>query len=207
MLHCFPEVATEWDFERNAPRTPNMYTKHSGEKVWWKCQHQHSWEAPINGRTGLNQAGCPFCSGRYAMQGNNLADQDPRLAKQWHPTKNGDLSPRDVTPKSSKIVWWICIKGHEWQTRIKHRAKGTGCPYCAGKLATSTDNFQVQYPDISEEWHPNKNGTLIPAAVRPQSNKKVWWMCKYGHEWHARIQDRANGTNCPECWGLRRKGR
>jgi hypothetical protein len=32
----------------------------------------------------------------------SLAETHPELAKQWHPTKNGNLSPEDVTLKSGK---------------------------------------------------------------------------------------------------------
>ena len=30
----------------------------------------------------------------------------PHLVKEWHPTKNGDLTPKDVTYGSNKKVWW-----------------------------------------------------------------------------------------------------
>ena len=32
----------------------------------------------------------------------SLARLKPILASQWHPTKNGDLTPEDVTPGSKK---------------------------------------------------------------------------------------------------------
>ncbi|MDB3883712.1 zinc-ribbon domain-containing protein, partial [Candidatus Marinimicrobia bacterium] len=43
----------------------------------------------------------------------NLAVLYPNIAKEWHSTKNGGLTPFDVTPGSGKKVWWICKKGHE----------------------------------------------------------------------------------------------
>ena len=61
---------------------------------------------------------------------NDLGTLNPELAKQWHPTKNEDLLPQQVTPGSKKKVWWQCEKGHEWQTSIGHRTRGNGCPYC-----------------------------------------------------------------------------
>ncbi|MBF0217854.1 MAG: zinc-ribbon domain-containing protein [Candidatus Omnitrophica bacterium] len=45
---------------------------------------------------------------------NNLLLVNPSLAKEWHPTKNGKLTPKDVTPGSDRKVWWQCKKGHEW---------------------------------------------------------------------------------------------
>jgi hypothetical protein len=45
----------------------------------------------------------------------NLSILKPSLVKEWHPTKNVQLKPYDVTPGSGKRIWWICQKGHEWQ--------------------------------------------------------------------------------------------
>ncbi len=85
---------------------------------------------------------CPYCSGRYATQNNNLKIKNPKLAKEWHPTKNGELTAKDVTVSSGKKVWWVCKKGHEWQKSINARNnKGTGCPYCSGRYATPNNNL------------------------------------------------------------------
>jgi hypothetical protein len=67
----------------------------------------------------------------------NLKVKFPRVAKQWHPTKNGDLKPEDVNRKTGKKVWWVCEKGHEWSARVVDRARGSGCPRCAGGYEAS----------------------------------------------------------------------
>jgi len=61
---------------------------------------------------------------------NTLITKNPSLAKEWHPARNGSLTPKDVTAKSSKKVWWICSKGHEWEATVANRSNGTGCPHC-----------------------------------------------------------------------------
>jgi len=100
------------------------YTK----KVWWICENKHEWRAMVRAR---NQgSGCPHCPRK--RYNNNLEETNPILAKQWHPTKNRKLTPRDVTPGIGKKVWWICEKGHEWEARIFSRNRGHGCPYCYG---------------------------------------------------------------------------
>ncbi|MBT6207676.1 MAG: zinc-ribbon domain-containing protein [Francisellaceae bacterium] len=38
---------------------------------------------------------------------------------------------------------------------------------------------------LAQEWHKEKNGKLKPEDVTKNSNKKVWWQCKKGHEWEA----------------------
>ncbi len=66
----------------------------------------------------------------YENEKNNLKVLFPELAGQWHPVKNGTLTPDKVTPGSDKKVWWLCDKGHEWQAVIANRSRGADCPYC-----------------------------------------------------------------------------
>ena len=51
---------------------------------------------------------------------------------------------------------------------------------------------------LMQEWDWAKN-TLDPTTLGFQSNKKVWWKCKYGHSWEAKISNRYNGRDCPIC--------
>ena len=81
-----------------------------------------------------------------------------------------------------------------------NRAKGNGCPYCAGKKVLSGYNdLQTVNPTLAKEWNYEKNEGLTPAEVMPNSNKKVWWKCQKGHEWQAVISNRNNGNGCPYC--------
>ncbi len=127
-----PKLDKEWHPTKNGNLTPRDVTPNSNKRVWWLCSKNknHKWEARINDRNNGN--GCPYCSGRKACIDNCLKTINPKLAKEWHPTKNGTLTPRDVTPKSHKKVWWICSKNknHEWAAAISSRNKGHGCPYC-----------------------------------------------------------------------------
>jgi len=60
----------------------------------------------------------------------NLFEAAPNLIKEWHPTANSNLTPRNVKIINPKKVWWICNHGHEWLATIKTRIKGGGCPLC-----------------------------------------------------------------------------
>ena len=73
--------------------------------------------------------GIEFDTGHNLKPGvNDLATVSPKVAAEWHPTKNGDLKPTDVTAGSSKKVWWLCRRGHEWEAIIVARAKrGSSC--------------------------------------------------------------------------------
>ncbi|MCP4631028.1 MAG: zinc-ribbon domain-containing protein, partial [bacterium] len=56
-----------------------------------------------------------------ASESHNLRVDNPDLASQWHPVKNGDLKPEGVTSCSHKKIWWLCEKGHEWQAVVDSR--------------------------------------------------------------------------------------
>lgn len=131
---------------------------------------------------------------------SNLLIEYPDIAKQWHPTKNGDITPDSVSPKSKKKYWWIGPCGHEWQTEVYVRTTNHGCPYCAGKkVLPGFNDLSSVNPRIADEWHPTKNGDLKPTMVAPSSNKKVWWLGKCGHEWQSTIDRRKRGDGCPIC--------
>jgi DNA-directed RNA polymerase subunit RPC12/RpoP len=195
----FPEVSRQWHPFKNGELVPEQMAPSSGKKVWWKCEKGHEWQADISSRTRPNGSGCPYCSGRRASHDYNLQVINPGLARQWHPTRNGNLKPEQVTPGSHKKVWWICEKGHEWRAAVKDRNKGASCPYCSGRRLIKEKSLLVVNPELADQWHPTKNGDLSPGNVAPKSSKKVWWRCKKGHEWQAVIASRFLGTNCPFC--------
>jgi len=125
------------------------------------------------------------------------------LAKQWHPTKNGDLTPYDVTCGSGKNVWWQCSKNpkHEWNTDIDSRVyNNNGCPYCCGQLPSDDYNLLFYYPELCDEWDYIKN-KKNPEEYTPKSGQKVWWKCKKcNYEWESHIWSRTGlNCGCPAC--------
>lgn len=204
-----PELAKEWHPTKNRPLTPRDVTRSSELRVWWKCSDnpEHVWQTQLLTRTNA-RARCPFCTGRLATSKTSLAALHPALAKQWHPTRNGDLTPSDVRPGSRKRAWWKCPKGpdHEWQAAIGNRTSrsATGCPCCAGRQLSTTNNLAVKVPVVARQWHPSRNGKLTPRDVVAGSHKVVWWRCSKApdHEWACQISSRsAKGGGCPFCTG------
>jgi hypothetical protein len=192
-----PDIAKEWHPSRNGKLTPKDVTPSSCKKVWWKCSKDHDWQASIFGRSNGN--GCPYCAGQLPTKDYNLKVINPKLAKQWHPVKNGKLTPKNVTPGSSRKVWWICSKGHEWRAIVKSRNSGKRCPYCIGKKACLDNCLKTLNPSLAKQWHSSRNGKLTPKDVTAGSGKKVWWKCKEGHVWKAVVNNRNYGNGCPEC--------
>ncbi|MDY6313600.1 MAG: zinc-ribbon domain-containing protein [Clostridia bacterium] len=201
LLFSDPEIAKEWNYEKNGNLKPENYTSNSGKKVWWKCSKGHEWQARIAERNRGN--GCPYCSGRYAVKGeNDLQTVNLTLAKEWNYEKNGKLKPENYTSNSGKKVWWKCSKGHEWQATIHSRNSGIGCPYCAGRYAIKGENdLQTLNPALAKEWNYERNSELTPTDISPNSSKKAWWKCSEGHEWQAIVSSRNSGHRCPYCSG------
>ena len=152
-----PELVDEWDTEKNSPLVPYDFTPKSRKKVWWICANGHSWLAAIYSRSNGN--GCRICSGRVASSVHNFKLKNPDLAKQWHPERNKDLKPDQITPNSHIKIWWICDKGHEYEMDALHRNAGNGCPYCAGKRVGKDNNLFVLFPEVAKSWN---NLELLP---------------------------------------------
>ena len=225
-----PDLAAEWNYEKNGNLRPEDVTCKSGKKVWWKLPYdvpmdykvegkhfEFEWEATISGRSRGDN--CPYLSGRAAAwEGfNDLQTVKPELAKQWHPTKNGNLKPNQITSGSNKEIWWLFpYDDHktgkhfdfEWKNTVKNRNKNLNCPYLTGYAVWEGFNdLQTVNPEFAKQWHPTRNGNLKPNQVVYGSNKKVWWLLPYDDpktgkhfdfEWKASIDSRIrNNIGCP----------
>ncbi len=198
LVEVRPALVEEWHPTKNGSLRPVDVTYGSKKIVWWICEEGHEWEQQVKTRV-LGQ-GCPYCSGVRPSRQYNFQVQHPEMAKQWHPTKNGALTPDQVTPGAEKYIWWICEKGHVWDAKVYDRSKGSACPYCLGRRRSK---FTKIRPLLAKQWHPTKNGELTPDKIPRDSNQEVWWKCEKGHEWKAGIIDRKHGQKCPYCSPLR----
>lgn len=350
LLSRFPDlVLSSWDFNKNIIQ-PNKISCKSGNKVWWKCEEGHSWEATVANRVG--GSGCPVCNKenvnsfceqavyfyvkkwfldavnsdqhlgieldiyipdikaaieydgeawhgskkrikndlsknelcarngielirireprlpkiknctvilrkdsttnktldfaiiellnllgkndcdidtqrdtplileQFAAKkdGNSIASVHPELIKEWHPTKNGNLTPDKVNKGSRFVVWWKCPIGHEYQMKVSDRTRKVyidkngkrhnpqGCPFCNSKrIEIGFNDLESQRPDIALEWHPTKNGDLKPNQITCGSKKMIWWLGRCGHEWQSQPNARCNNkSQCPICYKQRR---
>jgi hypothetical protein len=201
MATANPVLAAEWHLEKNGDLRPTDVSAVTKKRLWWKCSLGHEWQA--TGRDRNNGSGCPVCAGQRAWPGyNDMATMDPTLASEWHPTKNGELTPSDVMTGTNKLIWWRCALGHEWQAKGSSRRLGTGCPFCSGnKVEQGYNDLATINPELADEWHPTKNGELMPTMVSVGANKLIWWRCALGHEWQAKVVDRNGRNGCPICSG------
>ena len=201
-----PELAKEWHPFLNGEITPESVMPNSNKKVWWLGKCNHEWSASISSRAF--GSGCPICAGKVILSGfNDLLSKNPDLAAEWHPTKNGLIKPIMVPCSSHKKVWWHGKCGHEWEDTIAHRSEGRGCPFCSNhKVLAGFNDLKTKNPKMAAEWHPTKNGGLLPTMVSAYSHARVWWICKEGHEWETSIKNRSTrNSGCPICSRKKKK--
>ena len=129
-----PELSDEFDSCSELgyeSYSASMFNTYSNLKVTWKCKKcKCKWTARISDRT-MKNSGCPTCHGRVVSDKNRLSLKFPSLVGEWHTTKNGSLTPSDVTYSSHTYVWWKCERNHEWSTPVHSRTiMKTNCPIC-----------------------------------------------------------------------------
>lgn len=115
-----PYLKEEWDYEKNIGIDPYKLLTQSNQKIHWKCKKcGGEWESTVlNRKRGRN---CPYCAGMKVLAGyNDLDTKRPDIASEWDYEKNGEMTPKDVTCGSSKIVYWK--KGDKrWKSAVNKR--------------------------------------------------------------------------------------
>lgn len=219
-----PDLAKEWNYEKNGDLKPEDVSCGSGKKVWW-VQYDKSpisgemmkleWKAPVYIRAkGIDN---PFKAGKLVLIGyNDLKSVYPALANEWNYERNRDLKPDMVTCGSNKKVWWIQydkspvtgkIMKLEWEASIASRVAGNGNPIKSGQQVLKNYNDLASLrPDLAAEWNYERNVGIKPNMIICGSDKKVWWIQyvknqKTGeqikYEWKAPVNRRLQGSGNP----------
>lgn len=214
-----PELAKQWFAEKNGDLTAEMVTYGSTFQVWWICDKNHVWRQSPNRRSAGSGCGCPICANKIIVAGyNDLATTHPEIAKFWDYERNEDLLPTQVAAGSDRKVWWIQeyfdvetgkMFLFRWESTINNQ-KVNGCPYLSKTHPTVLPGFndlETKFPLLAAEWHPTKNGSLLPSQVMPNCNKKAWWLIveqdedgsDIVKEWEAIISHRSAGCSYRGC--------
>lgn len=132
---------------------------------------------------------------------NSLPHTHPKICEEWDFEKNHPLVPENFTGGQLQNVFWLCPNGHSYLAPISSRAGlNSGCNVCAGKVVTDENSLAAIFPEVAAQWHPTKNAPLSPSNVSQKSSKLVWWLCKNGHEWRAKIGTRTvQKLGCKAC--------
>jgi rubrerythrin len=147
----------------------------------------------LGGRSFTARAGVSSLAGTHPALSQELVDEE--------------VSADAVSPGSKRRVLWRCSTcRHEWIAAIIQRtANHTGCPTCAGKVATPERNLAVLYPQLAAEWADEQRS---PLSTTGSSGYRALWACSVcGYRWLARVVERVRGSGCPECDRRARPGR
>lgn len=131
----FPAIAAELHPRENHGITADRIHPGSHTKFVWICSDcSHQWTTAVHLRTAGH--GCPECGYRTVARklalprpGESFADLFPEATREWHPTRNGDLTPYDLRAASNVRAWWLCAHGHEWEAVVSTRRKSR-CGEC-----------------------------------------------------------------------------
>lgn len=194
-----PDVAAQWDYEKNGDLRPEQFSSGADVKIWWTCKKcGHSWNALVYSRKNTD---CPACAKNILVRGvNDLKTVNPKLAAEWDYNSNGDLRPDCVAANANRKAWWLCGKGHSWQANIASRNAGRGCPYCTNRqLLVGFNDLLSVSPKLAAEWDCERNGCLKPQDVLATTHRRVWWRCPSNerHVWFTSVANRMRGTGCP----------
>lgn len=184
-----PDLAKEAD-----GWNPNEVIAGSGKRLPWKCSKGHSYTAIVGDRFRRGD-NCPICSNKIILSGfNDLSTTFPELA-----IEADGWDPKLVSAGSSKKLAWKCAKGHKWNDTANHRTgRKSGCPVCINRSRrVGINDLATTHPDLANEadgWDPKDHVA--------GSNSLLPWVCKEGHKWLAKPNDRTGrGNGCGTCSG------
>jgi DNA-directed RNA polymerase subunit RPC12/RpoP len=188
-----PELAGQWDYERNGSVKPQDVGIGSKRMTWWIVDGVHVRKS-VAYMHGLKKK--PV---EVRMISESIAASRPDLMSEWD--SRNTANPQVVSVYSNAAAWWHCENGHVWKARIANRANGSGCPYCSWRRAiTGVNDLRTKRPDVMESW--SDDNTLDPGKVTPGSNRKATWVCPKGHDYEMTIVNRCgHGNHCPVCNG------
>jgi len=201
----YPHIAKEWDFENNKDVTPESITAHSNQEVYWICPVcKSSYNKSVNARTRKDKPeNCPYCRGYRVNETNSLAVKRPDLAKEWHPTKN-DKTPHEVSTGSHYTAYWICERGHTYQSEVYSRNDGRDCPTCyeiygrkKPRKVPVEKSVARKKPFLLKQWDYEKN-ELSPEEVGAYARQMIWWKCSNGCSWTDQ-PNRRKSSKCKKC--------
>lgn len=133
-------ILDEWSCD-NFEITPENVTYGSKKKAIWKCNKcKENYEMPIQGRT-LKNSSCPKCGilksheksfKNLVLKNGSIMETDNELLKKWDFSRN-TISPRDVTRRCNKEVYWICPTcGNSFKSKVRDVKKNDTCRKCKG---------------------------------------------------------------------------
>jgi len=145
LADLYPELAKQWNYEKNGELSPYDVTTGSSRQLWWVCPETgKTWKASPKYRVKSGHCKSPYMTGKRVLKGyNDLGTFYPEICKEF--SSKNDFSPYEVVAHSKKRAKWICNTcSHEWEAVIDNRTtNGSGCPHCFNAQLTSKAEREV----------------------------------------------------------------
>lgn len=157
-----PELASEWNYDKNRGLTPHSITCGVDKKVWWKCEYDHEWESMIYSRN--SGIGCPYCAGKKLLIGyNDMWTTNPKLANLL---ANSDDGYKYMQSVNVKVDWKCRDCGFIIENKAISNVKTNGfcCPICSDG---------IKYP---EKFMLNLLGIINIDFIREVSSRTFEWI-------------------------------
>jgi len=155
--------------------------KNANTKTLWKCEKGHKWQARYN---DIQQgSGCPYCVGKIRKTKKDYHNLAKRKGFQWV----GINLPKNIQTKTL----WECKKEHRWEATYGNISYGSGCPYCAGLIRRTEEDYHELAETRGFKW--------IGKDLPKNASTKTLWQCNKKHKWLARYADIYRGRGCPYC--------
>jgi hypothetical protein len=220
------EICNQWHPQLNGKWKPSDFSRGSNYYATWFCGKQaecgcyHIWNAPIGNRL---KRGCPWCCGQKRCQHMmddiySLQAKFPYIALQFHPTKNGIITPDQINAFSHVEYWWLCLKTtcvegckHEYQMKVSDKIK-YDCPLCrvGPKQFCIHNSLRGTHPAVAIYWDMEQNrdedgAIILPTQITYGSNYVAQWKCQKTciegcvHSWAAPISSAVRIRDCDIC--------
>ena len=91
-----------------------------------------------------------------------MRSTNPELVEEFHPTKNGNLTPDNILAGTNIKIWWKCSDcSYEWDASGSNRLdkknqRGSGCPSCAPSGFDGSKPgflYSLHYKTALDEWY------------------------------------------------------
>ncbi len=164
------------------------------QKHRFRCAQGHEWEA-IASNVIHRHTWCPIC--KPEKIGNSNRKHSVESMMRLAALKGGQFLSDSFESVNHKYRWQ-CSQGHEWIAAPADIRRKTWCPQCSRE---SQKNSILEMREVAKQ-----RGGKCLSDVYVNSQTKLLWECRYGHQWMATPGNiKGRKSWCPFCSGKRPK--
>ena len=154
----YPDIALEWNYNRNGSLKPEFIAPKSDKQVWWICSEcGHEWMTAVKCRTSKG-CGCPEC-GRIKSDLNRRKISNDFIDELSKINNNIFVTGEYIRARDPiDVVCKVC--GYEWSPTPDSLLHGTGCPECGKERSRMTHCKMVYCPELNLTFNSGKEASI-----------------------------------------------